>query len=161
VDLTLNCSHGGLELIKTLHAMYPDLPILVISMHEESLYAERVLRAGARGYIMKEEASVKVIRAMKEFLAGRLFISDEVRARTESADARGLMGTLSDRELEVFELIGKGNGMAEIARILSISVKTVEVHREHIKLKLGIRTASELRKLTISWDREKEALKKT
>lgn len=126
-------------------------------MHEESLYAERALRAGARGYVMKQEASVKVIRAMREVLDGKLFAGDEVLARTRSAGTRGLVGTLSDRELEVFELIGKGNGMAEISRLLSISVKTVEVHREHIKLKLGIENAGELRKFSIAWEREKKA----
>ncbi len=163
VDLTLNGSQGGLELIKTLHARYPGMLILVVSMHDESLYAERVFRAGARGYVMKQEASLKVVEAVREVLAGRLFAGPSIlemgsAPHNRRRSASGLVGALSDRELEVFELIGKGNGMAEIARLLSLSVKTVEVHREHIKNKLDVGSAGELRKLAVSWAREKTVL---
>jgi DNA-binding NarL/FixJ family response regulator len=155
VDLTLNGSQGGLDLIKILHARFPDIRIIVVSMHDESLYAERALRAGARGYVMKQEASVKVLEAVKEVLEGKVYATAS-GARTPSA--AGLVGSLSDRELEVFELIGKGNGMAEIARLLGLSVKTIEVHREHIKSKLGTQSAGQLRKLAVSWAQEKPVL---
>jgi DNA-binding NarL/FixJ family response regulator len=154
VDLTLNRSQGGMELIKTLHLELPDVRIIVISMHDESLYAERAFSAGARGYVMKQEASVKVIDAVREVLAGNIYAAG---AHARALSAEGLVGALSNRELEVFELIGKGNGMADIARLLSLSVKTVEVHREHLKSKLGVESAGELRKLAVSWAQEKAA----
>jgi DNA-binding NarL/FixJ family response regulator len=163
VDLTLNGNQGGLELVKTLHSRYPELPIIVISMHDKSLYADRAFRAGACGYVMKKEASVKIKEAVKEALAGRLFGAPSTLESTGAQNARNPdrarpVDLLTDRELEIFQLIGKGNGLTEIARFLSLSVKTVETHREHIKNKLNVGSSGDLRKLATSWAREKMVL---
>ncbi len=150
VDLTLK-DDLGLELIKDCRARFPDLPILVLSMHEEKFYAERVLRAGARGYIMKAEASEKVLTAIREVLNGGLFVSkhvsDNIVSKVTGNVALGdrhRWSALSDREMEVFVLMGKGYGPQQIAKRLHISVKTVETHRSNIKIKLGIEAKSEL-----------------
>ncbi len=150
VDLTLK-DIGGLELIKQLHTTHPDLPILVLSMHDESLYAQRVLRAGARGYVMKQVGADKLITAIRTVMRGDIYVSQDVATRLLGQLAGGAndssktpLENLSDRELEVFELLGKGLGTRQVAERLCVSIKTVESHREHIKDKLGLKNAAEL-----------------
>ncbi len=149
---------SGLELIKDLAAIHPSLLILVISMHDESLYAERVLRAGARGYIMKQEGGKRLMEAIRQVLAGKIYVSEKIaskileifsgrRAEVETSS----VGRLSDREFEVFQLIGQGRSTKEIAQRLHLSVKTVEVHRANIKEKLGLKTAPELVHFAVRW----------
>jgi DNA-binding NarL/FixJ family response regulator len=146
----------GIELLKDLKAQDPSLPVLMLSMHDESLYAERALRAGARGYVMKQEAPAILLAAIRKVLDGEIYISGRMGAtllrrmvggkRSESIMP---MDRLTDRELEIFRLIGQGETMKEIAAKLFLSVKTVEAHREHIKDKLGLRTATELLRYAI------------
>jgi DNA-binding NarL/FixJ family response regulator len=157
VDLTLK-NDRGLELIKDLRVQHPNVLILVLSMHEEALYAERVLRAGARGYIMKREAADKVLEAIRNVLAGSIYVSGAVAERilkgvadtTRRSDHPSL-ANLTDREFEVLMLIGKGHGNQQIARQLHISVKTVETHRAHLREKLQLRSGNELLRHAIHW----------
>jgi DNA-binding NarL/FixJ family response regulator len=149
---------NGLELIKDLHVLSPDVRILVVSMHEESLYAERVLRAGASGYIMKQEGGKKLMEAIRQVLRGQIYVSDKMSARIlEIFSGRRAEGAgspverLSDREFEVFQLIGEGTGTRDIASHLHLSVKTVEVHRANIKGKLKLKTATELVRYAVQW----------
>ena len=156
-DITLP-GKSGLELIKDLRAMQPDLPILVISMHDESLYAERVLRAGARGYIMKHEGGDDIIRAIRQVLSGKLYVSEQMSARIlegvsgrQSATQRSVVKQLTDRELEIFQLIGQGLSTQEIANKLHLSAKTVHAHRASIKDKLEIKSVTELISYAARW----------
>ena len=163
VDISLK-DQSGLELIKDFKARAPGLLVLVLSMHDETLYAERALRAGARGYIMKREASHKVLDAIRQILAGGVYVSDKVvagildkvsgqlPAATPTARA-----ALSDRELDVLLLIGKGYGSQQIADQLHISVKTVETHRANLKLKLKLGSGGELLQFAIRWTHEQGA----
>jgi DNA-binding NarL/FixJ family response regulator len=150
IDLSLKAS-SGLELIKSVKAAYPKLAMLVLSMYDEALYAERVLRAGASGYVMKQEATDKVVLAVRKVLAGGIYLSDRMSSKFmhqlvggKTPGAGSLIERLSDRELEVFGLIGEGRGTRQIAEQLHLSVKTVESHRAHIKEKLNLRSATEL-----------------
>jgi DNA-binding NarL/FixJ family response regulator len=150
VDLTLKRG-SGLELVKNIRANYPNLVILVLSMHDESLYAERVLRAGAAGYITKQEASDKVLGAIRRVLGGDVYLSERMSGRLmheliggKAGRGGSLMERLSDRELEIFGLIGQGRGTRQIAEQLHLSIKTVESHRAHIKEKLNLKNANEL-----------------
>jgi DNA-binding NarL/FixJ family response regulator len=158
-DLTLKGSHG-LELIKNLKAALPQLPILVVSMHDESLYAERVLRAGAKGYITKEQATTKVLVAIRAVLSGQVYVSEEIVARLLNRTAQGSefgatpVETLADRELQVFQMIGRGLNTREIADELRIGVKTVETYWMRIKEKLNIETGAELIREAIRWENE-------
>lgn len=149
---------NGLELIKDFQALQPGLPVLVISMHDETLYAERVLRAGGRGYIMKQEGGKKLMLAIRQVLAGKIYVSEKMsseilemfsgrRAGTESSPVE----KLTDREFEVFQLVGRGKGTREIAAKLHLSVKTVEVHRANIKTKLELNSAAELVRFSVRW----------
>ena len=149
-DLSLQGT-GGLGLIKDLKIRHPKLPVLVLSMHEESLYAERVLRAGARGYIMKREARTQLEIAIRRTVGGKIYLSKRMSEQllelvTGSVQAKKgpLLDRLSDRELEVFEMIGRGKGTSEIAKLLHLSVKTIEGYRANIKSKLGLKSALEL-----------------
>ncbi len=148
---------NGLELIKDMRALQPGLAVLIISMHDESLYAERVLRAGGRGYIMKQEGGRKLMTAIRQVLNGQIYVSEKMSARIlESFSGRpastdASVDKLSDRELEVLELVGEGKGTREIAAQLHLSVKTVEVHRAHIKEKLNLKTAPELVRFAVRW----------
>jgi DNA-binding NarL/FixJ family response regulator len=149
---------SGLELIKDLQALHPELPVLVLSMHDESLYAERVLRAGGRGYIMKQEGGEKLMAAIRQVLAGKISVSEKLSARIlEAFSGRRAQANVSplerltDREFEVFALIGQGKSSRQIAQQLHLSVKTVEVHRVHIKQKLSIQTATELMHFAVRW----------
>lgn len=150
VDISLR-GGNGLELIKNIKARYPDLPLLVLSMHDEALYAERALRAGSLGYIMKEEAIEKVLVAIRQVLAGEMFLSDKMKARLLNQLVGGRIkqggssiDSLSDRELEVFRLIGEGRGTRQIAEELRLSIRTVEAYREYIKDKLNLKNGTEL-----------------
>ena len=157
-DITLP-DKGGIELIKDIQAIHPGLAVLVISMHDESLYAERVLRAGGRGYIMKQEGGKKLMEAIRQVLSGQIYVSEKMSARIlESFSGRRSPGAdkspvenLTDREFEVFQLIGQGKGTRQIAEKLHLSVKTVEVHRVHIKTKLKLESATELIRFAVRW----------
>ncbi len=157
VDISMK-GPDGLELTKSVRSLKPDLPILIVSMHDENLYAERVLRAGANGYIMKEEVAQNMIEAVRKVLAGDIYISDRMRQRI----LRGVAGQrqqptsfsverLSDRELEVFRLIGQGRSTRQIAEELHLSVKTIETYRAHIKEKLHLANANELVRQAVQW----------
>lgn len=153
VDLSLSGTLS-LELIKRLRRIAPSMAILVVSMHDEKLYAERVLRAGARGYVMKQLAAKSIIHAVQCVLAGKVWLSEDVREdlvnRVARADAENHQGTfqgLSDREITVFRLIGMGMKKSRIAKELNLSPNTVETYRAHIKEKMGIATGAELYRL--------------
>jgi DNA-binding NarL/FixJ family response regulator len=150
---------SGLELIKEIKAMRPGLPVLVISMHDESLYAERALHAGARGYIMKDATGEQLMDAIRQVLSGKMYVSKKISSRvveafsggSSASSARLSVEQLSDREFQVFELIGLGLSTSKIARRLSLSAKTVNAHRAQIKKKLHIKTASELISFAARW----------
>ncbi|HEY6226779.1 MAG TPA: response regulator transcription factor [Verrucomicrobiae bacterium] len=161
VDITLRSSNG-LELIKDLHIRSPDTAVLVLSMHDESLYAERVLRAGGRGYIMKQEGGKKIVEGVRRILSGAAYVSENISARIlDSISGRGqnksAVASLTDREFEVFQLIGQGLSTTEMAEKLHVSVKTIEVHRVNIKNKLGVPTAPELIRFAVRWLESGEA----
>jgi DNA-binding NarL/FixJ family response regulator len=149
---------SGLELIKDMRALKPGTPVLVVSMHDETLYAERVLRAGARGYIMKQEGGKKFLQAIRRVLAGGMFVSEAISARIlevfsgqNGGKTASPLANLSDREFEVFQLIARGGDTREIAQQLRVSVKTVEAHRVHIKEKLHLKTATDLVRYAVHW----------
>jgi DNA-binding NarL/FixJ family response regulator len=157
VDLSLPGAHG-LELIKNIRAEFPKLSILVLSMHDESLYALRALRAGAQGYVMKQEALENVIHALNEIFAGRPYLSAAMSsevigkfAHSPGEPKKDVVEQLSDRELEVLELIGKGRDVREIAADLHLSPKTVETHRSHIKEKLNLHNARQVARFAVQW----------
>jgi len=149
---------NGIELIKRIRSRHAHPKMLVSSMYDESLYAERVLRAGARGYINKEEAPENVIKAIREVLTGGVYLSPLMKDRLLDVMIGGAEGseqspvdTLSDRELEVFSLIGRGLTTREIANRLHLSVKTIETHREHLRSKLNISSSAELMRHAVQW----------
>jgi DNA-binding NarL/FixJ family response regulator len=157
VDITLP-GKSGLELIKDVKAMHPDLPMLVLSMHDESLYADRVLRAGARGYISKHEGGDKLMGAIRHVLSGRIYVSESMSAHIleifsggQTSIDRSSIQKLSDREFEVFEALGEGLSSHEIAKKLHLSAKTVDAHRANIKTKLKINTTAELISFSARW----------
>ena len=157
IDISLKGSNG-IELVKNLKARYPDLPTLVLSMHDESLYAERALRAGSRGYIMKEEAIEQVLVAIRRALLGEIFLSEKMKSSMiqQMASGKGKVVSspieqLTDRELEVFRLIGEGHSTRQIAGQLHLSVRTVEAYREYIKGKLNLKNATELVQHAFHW----------
>jgi DNA-binding NarL/FixJ family response regulator len=164
VDISLN-GPDGLELLKHIRLTSPRLPVLILSMHDESIYAERALRAGANGYIMKQEATEKVLEALRRILSGEIYVSDRVANNMLQHYVRGInsvqgseISELTDRELEVFRLIGEGHGTRQIAEALHLSVKTVESYQAHIKDKLSLRSARELVQHAVEWNvREKTA----
>lgn len=158
VDISLKNS-DGIELVKEIHNQRKDLPMMILSMHDEFLYAERALRAGARGYIMKEEAMESVVFAIRQVLAGNLYFNDQVKEHilfqlsggSGAADADPIK-RLTDRELEVFRLIGQGFSTRDIAGKLNLSIKTIGTYRERIKEKLGLTNATELVRLAVNWE---------
>jgi DNA-binding NarL/FixJ family response regulator len=161
VDITLR-GRNGIELIKDICALQHALSILVISMHDESLYAERVLRAGARGYIMKQESGPTMMQAIRQVLAGRIYLSEKMSARIlENVAGKRAKASpierLSDREFEVFQLIGRGKSTVQIAEELHLSTKTVESHRAHVKEKLDLRTMPELISFASRWAETQDA----
>ncbi len=156
-DITMP-GKSGLEFIKDLQVHCPTVPVLVISMHDERIYAERVLRAGGRGYIMKNEGGEKVLEAIRQVLKGQVYVSKNMSAALLDALARrhsdlgeATPGALSDREFEVFQLIGQGLSGQQIGQRLNLSVKTVGTHRQHIMQKLKLRTGPELIRHAVRW----------
>lgn len=155
VDITLEGS-DGLELIKNIRAMDFEFPILVVSMHDETLYAERVLKAGGNGYVMKAAIAEVLIEAIDRLFAGKIYVSGDVQelflqAMTLAAKGRRGVESLSDRELEVFRHIGEGRSTREVADRLNLSIKTIETYRAHIKEKLELANASELVSTAARW----------
>jgi DNA-binding NarL/FixJ family response regulator len=158
VDISLS-GPDGIDLIKAIRARHATLPVLVLSMHDELIYAERTLRAGANGYIMKQEATDRVLIALRRILKGDVYLSDraairmaEQYVRGASAQSRPAVAVLSDREPEVFRLIGAGHGTRQFAEKLHLSIKTVETYQAHIKDKLSLRSARELVQYAIEWN---------
>jgi DNA-binding NarL/FixJ family response regulator len=156
-DLTMP-GKEGLEFLKDLRALHPGVPVLVVSMHDEELYAERALRAGARGYIMKKEGGAKLIEAIRQVLSGKLYLSQKMSEKaTEIFSGRRrreddtTLGKLTDREFEVFRLLGQGLTTREIGQILSLSTKTVETHRLHAREKLQLKSGPALIKYALQW----------
>jgi len=158
IDISLRGANG-IELLKSIKAEHPKLPLLILSMHDESLYALRSLRAGARGYIMKQEALDRVMSAIRQVLRGELYVSPSMSGRMIEEFVQGgssnggssIADKLTDRELEILQLIGQGHGVQQIARELNLSAKTVETHRAHIKEKLNFQTARELARFAVQW----------
>jgi DNA-binding NarL/FixJ family response regulator len=164
IDISLK-GGSGIELIKDLKQLHPRLLILVLSMHDELLYAERALRAGARSYIMKREVTKKIITAIREVLAGNLYLSDRVSALIANKFVDGQptanespVTLLSDRELEVFQLLGQGRETKQIAESLHISLKTVQAYCARIKEKLDLTNATELLREAIRWEEDRQRL---
>ncbi|MEO5722310.1 MAG: response regulator transcription factor [Chthoniobacterales bacterium] len=157
VDIGLHGSTNGIELTKSIKAEHPNTPVLVLSMHDESLYADRALRAGARGYLMKREALDSVITAVRTVLQGDIYVSPAMQKRMiaehvgAGGEARPAVEKLTDRELEVLQLIGEGIEVRDIAQKLHISGKTVEAHRAHIKEKLDLKNAREVARFATTW----------
>ncbi|HEX7570535.1 MAG TPA: response regulator transcription factor [Verrucomicrobiae bacterium] len=158
VDVSLTTGASGLELIKDLVARHPRLRMLALSTHDEALYAERALRAGAKGYVMKQEPTEKVMAAIRQVLDGGIFLSDAMKDRllhkmtqSGSAPTATEIERLSDRELEVYRLIGQGRGTRQIADELHLSMSTVETYRTHIKEKLHLASAPELVRRAVEW----------
>ena len=158
LDISLN-GPDGLELLKNIRATNPDVPVLILSMHDEAIYAERALRARANGYIMKQEATEKVLIAVRRILNGDVYLSDRMSNKMLQQYIGGApsliqsrIASLSDRELEVFRLIGEGRATREIAEELHLSVKTVETYQAHIKEKLALRSGRELIQHAIQWN---------
>lgn len=159
VDLNLG-NEDGLELIKDISAIHPHTKVLVLSMHDERYFAERALKAGANGYIMKEEAESQVMNAIQTVMSGETYLSDNEKARIsgktkssgkQSAEPTDVISTLSDRQFQIFILIGKGLGTVEIANKLNLSIKTIDTHKENIKMKMRCATSTELRQMAIEW----------
>jgi DNA-binding NarL/FixJ family response regulator len=157
VDISLK-DRSGTELIKDINVQYPSLPVLVLSMHDESLYAERALRAGAKGYIMKYEATKKVVIGIRKVLSGQFYFSDRMATKMMHKLATGEpkvgvspIECLSDRELEVFDLFGQGYGTHQIAEHLHLSMKTIETHRLRTKKKLNVTGTAELLRHAFQW----------
>jgi DNA-binding NarL/FixJ family response regulator len=156
-DITMP-GKSGLEFIKDLRVQHPGVPVLVMSMHDENIYAERVLRAGGRGYIMKSEGGEKLLEAIRTVLQGQVYVSKSISAalldgltRRCSDSREATPGVLSDREFEIFQLLGQGLPGRQIGQRLNLSVKTVETHRQHIKQKLKLRTGPELIRQAVRW----------
>lgn len=164
VDISLSGT-SGIDLIKSIKAEYDDLPVLVISMHDESLYAERALRAGAMGYVMKHEPAKTMKAAIHKVLGGDMALSEKMASNVIAKFMRGQpddrpaspMETLSDRELEVFRMLGQGKGVRQIAEQLEVTVATVNSFRNRIKEKLGLKSSTEVMLHAIQWSREENS----
>ncbi len=163
VDISLE-NGSGIELVKSIKALHPDVTVLVLSMHDESLYAERALRAGARGYIMKREAAKKIIQGIRSVLAGQLYVSDKIAAVMNENYVEGRtaanaspIGQLSDRELEVFQLLGLGHNTRQIADHLHVGFKTVQAYCARIKEKLNLANINELLREAVRWHESQQS----
>ena len=164
VDISLG-EDSGVELVKDIKTRHPSLPTLVLSMHDEALYAERSLHAGAKGYVMKQEETPVLLQAIRQVLRGQVYLSEKVKnaivnrlgGNPPEGKVTSVAYKLSDRELEIFQLIGDGYATHEIARRLHLSTKTVASHREHIKLKLNLKTGEELARFAIHWQRYRQS----
>lgn len=164
-DITLKES-SGVELVKQLKTSHPQLPVLIMSMHDESFYAERALRAGARGYVMKQEASEKILEAVRRVMKNELYLSQNMREkmlhglvhRKQGEQITYSMDTLSNREMEVFLLLGEGHGTKKIGEMLSLSTKTVDTYRENLKVKLRLEGAAELIRHAVQWCKSEKVI---
>ena len=161
-DITLENS-DGIDLTKEVSRRYKSIPVLILSMHDQFLYAERALHAGARGYIMKQEAMEKVVTAIRQVLAGKVYLNEQVKdqilfnlADRPAGNGRSPLNRLTDRELEVFRMIGKGFSTREIASKLHLSIKTIGTYRERIKEKLNLKHANELVRHAVHWEKTGE-----
>ena len=156
VDLSLK-TLSGLELIKSIHILIPVLPVLVVSMHDETVYAERALRSGARGYVMKHEAGQVMLLAIREVLKGNFYLSEQMRTKlldrfvTGTAESEQLINSLTPSEFEVLHLIGSGHSSRDIANLLNRSIKTIEVHRANIRTKLHLKDGADLMRYATHW----------
>ncbi len=156
VDLTLK-SLSGFELIKSIHILIPALPVLVVSMHDETVYAERALRSGARGYVMKQEIGEAMIQAIREVLKGNFYLSEQMRTKlldrfvSGNTESEQLINSLTPSEFEVLHLIGSGNSSRDIAKLLNRSIKTIEVHRANIRAKLHLKDGADLMRYATHW----------
>lgn len=156
VDLSLK-TLSGFELIKSMHILVPALPVLVVSMHDETVYAERALRAGARGYVMKQEPGKVLIAAIREILKGNFYLSEPMHTKllnrfvSGNAGAELLINSLTPSEFEVLHLIGSGHSSKDIAKLLSRSIKTIEVHRANIRAKLQLKDGADLIRYAAHW----------
>ena len=156
VDLSLK-TLSGLELIKSIHILIPALPVLVVSMHDESVYAERALRSGARGYVEKQESGKVLVNAIREVLKGNYYLSEPMHTKlmhrfvTGNSEPELLINSLTPSEFEVLHLIGSGHSSQEIANLLSRSIKTIEVHRANIRAKLQLKNGADLVRYATHW----------
>lgn len=156
VDLSLK-GGSGLELIKDIKKLYPKMLIIVVSLHDENVYAERVMRAGAKGYIMKSEATESILTAIRQVLKGGIYLSPDMQTKMLNKIVSGVdnsvhtVDLLSDREFEVFEMVGKGITTKKTARELNLSIKTIETYKSHIKTKLNIKDSTELIQFATEW----------
>jgi DNA-binding NarL/FixJ family response regulator len=158
VDISLEGEISGIDLIKAIKSRYSNIKTIVLSMYDETMYAERAIRAGARGYVPKKEASATIVNALRTIMKGEIYLSDSI-SRTiigkllhGSSDVIGTsVDALTNREIQVFELIGNGYGTSEIAKKLNLSINTIESHKRNIKEKLGLRNGAELTKTAIQW----------
>lgn len=156
VDLSLK-GGSGLELIKDIKKLYPKMLVIVVSLHDENVYAERVMRAGAKGYIMKSEATESILSAIRQVLKGRIYLSPNMQTKMLNKIVLGVdnsissVDLLSDREFEVFEMVGKGITTKKIAVELYLSIKTIETYKSHIKTKLNIKDSTELIQFATEW----------
>ncbi len=158
IDLSLKDSISGIDLIREIKRQFPGVLMLVVSMHDEGLYTERVLRAGAKGYIMKQEVDSEMIRALRCVLNGGVYLSENMNSQILSGDgtrrtrySESMIEQLSDREFEVFRLLGRGLGTRRIAETLNVGIKTVETFRSRIKEKLGIEDGNQLVQVAVEW----------
>ncbi|MEO6992759.1 MAG: response regulator transcription factor [Lacunisphaera sp.] len=156
-DMTMP-GRSGLDFLKDLQALHPTIPVLVVSMHDEMVYAERALRAGARGYIMKEAGGENLLAAIRQVLGGQVYVSPRMSAQLldsfsgrKTRDSNSPFGKLTDREFEVFQLIGQGHSTREIAHQLCLSTKTVDVHRGNLKAKLDLKDTTALIRHAVRW----------
>jgi DNA-binding NarL/FixJ family response regulator len=156
MDVSLK-THSGFELLKKVRSLMPGMPVLVVSMHDEAVYAERALRAGAQGYVMKQEPGKELVNAIREVLKGNLYLNKQIQARllkriaTGNTDAEPLISTLTPAEFEVLHLIGAGHSSQQIASLLNRSIKTIETHRYNMRIKLNLKDATELIRYAIQW----------
>lgn len=152
LDVTLK-TVSGFEVIKSMHAINPSLPVLFVSMHDETVYAERALRAGARGYVMKQESGEVLVTAIREVLNGNVYLSKQMlnQITTRSSGPKELINKLTPSEFEVLHLIGSGHSSQEIAKLLSRSIKTIETHRFNIRTKLNLKDGSDLIRYATRW----------
>lgn len=161
-DLSLG-GRNGLELTRQLATHHPRVPVLIVSMHDEKMYAQRAIAAGAKGYVMKKHSEQEVVKAAREVLAGKIYLSDAIRPLVEengdqNRDTSGSpINALTDRELEVFRLIGEGFPPRHIAENLNLSVSTIEVYRERIKHKMGLKSSPLLLRYAVSWCKDNDA----
>ena len=160
VDISLGAS-SGIDLIRELKARLPSIQVLVVSMHDELLYAERALRAGAAGYVMKHEATDKMVHAIRKVAAGENFVSEEVASHlvqrvAATGTASSPLDSLTDRELHVLQLLGRGLGSRAIAEQLHVSIKTIETYRARLKEKMNLRSGTELVRFAVRWAEERK-----